>query len=58
MKNISLNNKNPEYETFMVNLHNNYIDLLEEINKLKNKIIQLELDNRKLHEKLNEITGD
>ena len=58
MENISLNNKNPEYETFMVNLHNNYIDLLEEINKLKNKIIQLELDNRKLHEKLNEITGD
>jgi len=58
MESISLNNKNPEYETFMVNLHNNYIDLLEELNKLKNKIVQLELDNTKLHEKLNQITGD
>ena len=58
MENISTNNKNPEYETFMVNLHNNYIDLLEEVNKLKAKIIQLELDNNKLHEKLDQLTGE
>ena len=58
MDNLLSNNTNSEYEKFMVNLHNDYKDLLEEINILKNKIIQLELDNNKLHEKINQITGE
>lgn len=51
---ILSNNINSEYENF----HNNYIDLLNEVNILKNKIIQLELNNNKLYEKINQVTGE
>ena len=58
MGNILLNNINSEYENLILNVSNNYIDLLNEVNTIKTKIIQLELDNNKLHEKLNQINGD
>jgi hypothetical protein len=58
MGNILLNNINSEYENLILNVSNNYIDLLNEVNTIKTKIIQLELDNKKLHEELNQINGD